>query len=141
MKKVYFTKIIMMLFMIAFFDLKAQTTTLTGKVNDEFGEPLIGANVTQKGTTNGTLVDSKGNFSLKVAQGQKVIVVSFIGYVTQEVPFEGKTEISVALKEDAKSLDEVVVVGYGVKNRRDILGSVGSIKEQQISPDYASKHI
>ena len=91
----------------------AQTKRLiTGKIIDIDGEPIIGANVVEKGTTNGTITDMDGNFTLEVS-GKALLVVSYIGYVTQEIIVDNKENITIKMYENAEALDEVVVIGYG----------------------------
>ena len=92
-----------------------QQTSLRGIVEDEFG-PVAGASVVVKGTTNGTVTDMDGKFVLEVKKGD-VIVISFIGYLTQEIKYNGEQSLNVNLKEDTQKLDEVVVVGYGVQKK------------------------
>ena len=88
-----------------------QTNTVTGQVVDETGETVIGASVVVEGTTNGTITDFDGKFTLNVPKGKK-IVVSFVGYASQTIAVQPGKTIKVILKEDSKMLDEVVVVGY-----------------------------
>lgn len=92
----------------------AQTQYITGTVVDDFGEPIIGANIRVKGTTKGTITDLNGKFSLDVAPGQ-TIEVSFVGFSTQTVV--AASDMRIILQEDAQSLDDVVVVGYGVQKK------------------------
>lgn len=94
----------------------AQTIQLTGLVTDAANEPIIGASVVEKGTTNGVITDFDGNFALSVSP-KATIIISYVGYATQEVPVNGKTNIRVTLKEDTEMLDEVVVVGYGTMKK------------------------
>ena len=89
----------------------AQSITLKGIVKDDFGESIIGASVLQKGTTNGTVTDLDGNFTLTVPNKNAVLVISFIGYLTQEITVGNQTHFYVLLKEDAQNLDEVIVIG------------------------------
>ena len=91
-----------------------QQRSISGTVKDTKGDPIIGANVLIKGTTNGTITDIDGNFSLNVPNNV-TLVVSFIGYETQEIVVGNKSRISVSLTEDMEKLDEVVVVGYGTQ--------------------------
>lgn len=105
-----------------------QQTSLRGTVEDALG-PVAGASVVVKGTTNGTVTDMDGNFVLDVKKGD-VIVISFIGYLTQEITYKGEPAIHVNLKEDTQKLDEVVVVGYGVQKKANLTGSVSSIKSE-----------
>ncbi len=107
-----------------------QQVNISGTVVDENGIPLSGANILEKGTTNGTQADFDGNFSLGVSSNDAVLVISFVGYVTQEVSVAGKTEISVTMIEDAAALDEVVVVGYGTQRVKDVTGSVVQVTQE-----------
>ena len=101
---------------------------VTGKVKDSSGEPVIGASVVVKGNnTMGTITDFDGNFMLDVP-AKSVLVISYIGYVTQEVPTAGKKSLEIILKEDTKTLDEVVVIGYGTQRKGDVTSSVASVK-------------
>lgn len=109
-----------------------QSRAIKGTVKDRTGEPLIGVNVSVKGTTNGTITDMDGNFTLNVSSGN-VLVVSYIGYTTQEISVGSNTTINVMLAEDAKTLDEVVVIGYGTSRRKDITGSVSSVKADELN--------
>ena len=109
-----------------------QAVKISGKVVDVNGEPVIGANVVQKGTTNGTITDLNGDFTLTVSQGA-VLQVSFIGYKQQEVSLKnGQAQVTVVLKDDAELLDEVVVVGYGTMKKRDLSGAVSQIKSDDL---------
>lgn len=101
---------------------------VTGKVKDSSGEPVIGASVVVKGNnTMGTITDFDGNFMLDVPT-KSVLVISYIGYVTQEVPTAGKKSLEIILKEDTRTLDEVVVIGYGTQRKGDVTSSVASVK-------------
>ena len=106
--KMFFTCVVLLMMSTALY---AQSR-ITGVVKDETGEPIIGASVLEKGTTNGTITDFDGNFSL-TASSKGTLVVSYIGFQTQEVAVAGKKILSVTMKEDSKTLQEVVVVGYG----------------------------
>lgn len=106
----------------------AHSKKVTGKVKDSSGEPIIGASVVVKGNnTMGTITDFDGNFMLDVP-AKSVLVISYIGYVTQEVPTAGKNSLEIVLKEDTKTLDEVVVIGYGTQRKGDVTSSVASVK-------------
>ena len=100
-------------------------------MTDTQGEPLTGASVLIKGTQQGVSTDIDGNFALKVAQG-KTLVVSYIGYITQEVPVKG-TNLNIVLKEDQQILDEVVVVGYGTMQRKDLTGSISTVQAKDLN--------
>ncbi|NJN33080.1 MAG: SusC/RagA family TonB-linked outer membrane protein [Saprospiraceae bacterium] len=99
---------------------------------NESKEPLVGASVVVKGTTNGVLTDENGQFALSVPNKEAVLVMQFIGYLSQEVKVGDKTEFIITLESNDKTLGEVVVIGYGTTNRRDILGSVSSVKDKEI---------
>ena len=109
-----------------------QTKKVTGTVVDVTGETVIGANVLVKGTTNGTITDMDGKFTLDVPEGA-VIEISFIGYQTQEIAYKGQSELQVVLTEDTETLEEVVVVGYGVMRKSDLTGSVGKVDVKEMS--------
>ena len=103
---------------------QGQTINVTGTVNDALG-PVIGASVVEKANTgNGTITDMDGNFSLMVPS-DATLVISFVGYATQEIPLNGRTSISVNLKEDTEMLQEVVVVGFGTQKKVNLTGSIG----------------
>jgi TonB-linked SusC/RagA family outer membrane protein len=106
---------------------------VSGKVLDGNGEPLAGANILEKGTVNGTQADFDGNFSLTVANSNAVLVVSYIGFVAQDIVLDNRTNITVTLETDTSTLDEVVVIGYGTVKKSDLTGSVASIKVDDMS--------
>lgn len=108
-----------------------QNRTITGIVTDNLGEPIIGANITIKGTTIGTVTDIDGNFSLEVP-ASATITISYIGYLTKDIPVGNNSRIAVKLAEDTQNLDEVVVVGYGVQKKSDLTGSVSNIKSEKL---------
>ena len=89
---------------------------VSGTITDKSGEPIIGANVVIKGTTNGTITDIDGNYTLDVPVST-ILQISYIGYLTQDVPVNGKQQINIRLVEDTQQLDEVVVVGYGTQKK------------------------
>ncbi len=105
----------------------AQNIAVKGVVKDTSGEPIIGASVLEKGTTNGIITDLDGNFSLQAKKGS-VLVVSFIGYKTQEVTVNSVQSLKITLLEDSKTLDEVVVIGYGTQRKEAVTGSVASMR-------------
>lgn len=105
----------------------AQQQTLNGIIRDDLGEPLPGVNVLVKGTTNGVVSDFDGQYSITTTNGE-TLVFSYVGFVTKEIAYTGQTELNVTLKTDSNVLDEVVVVGYGSLRRKDITGSVASVK-------------
>lgn len=106
---------------------------VSGKVTDENGEPLPGANILEKGTTNGTTSDVDGNFSLSVMGENSVLIFSFIGYTTREVPVGGQTTFNIQLEPDYRTLNEVVVVGYGTVKKSDLTGAVSSVKAEELT--------
>lgn len=109
-----------------------QSSAINGVVVDEAGEPIIGANILQKGTTNGTITDFDGKFSLNVP-AQATITVTYIGYKTQEITLKpGQKNIKITLQEDSETLDEVVVVGYGTMKKSDLSGASVSMNENAI---------
>lgn len=103
------------------------TRKITGIIKDQSGEPVIGANIVEKGTANGTITDIDGQYSLEVGSNS-ILVVSYIGYITQEIPVGKNNTLDVLLKEDTETLDEVIVIGYGTTKRKDFTGSVSSVK-------------
>ena len=112
----------------------AQDRTITGTVTDNKQEPLIGVNVVVKGNTSvGAITDLDGKYSLSVPEGKTTLIFSYIGYVTQEVSVGLRNTVDVVLVDDAQALDEVVVVGYGVVKKRDLVGSIASVKSQDIT--------
>lgn len=110
----------------------AQVKQISGIVSDEKGEPLIGVNVSVKGGTNGAITDLEGKFSLNV-EGEDVVVFSYIGYTTQEIRANDPKIVKVILVEDSETLDEVVVVGYGVMKKSDVTGSISSLKSKDLT--------
>ena len=109
-----------------------QTFTVSGTVMDPDGQPLPGANIVEKGTTNGVTADFDGNFSIDVVDENAVLLVSYIGFASKEVLLNGQNIIQVSLQESAAGLDEVVVIGYGSVKKKDLTGSVSSIKSDNI---------
>ncbi|MDH6303756.1 TonB-linked SusC/RagA family outer membrane protein [Parabacteroides sp. PF5-5] len=117
---------------ISFTAFAQQTTSANGHVKDSSGEPIIGASVLVKGTTNGTVTDYDGNFTLQVPVGS-TLQVSYIGYKLQEIPFQGQKNLIIILQEDVELLDEVVVIGYGTVKKDDATGSVTAIKPDKMN--------
>ena len=128
-KRALATLSLSMLCLVAF----AQGRQVTGTVVDGTGEPVIGANVLEVGTTNGVITDIDGNFQLQGVQPNAKIQVSFIGYISQTINVGNQNNIKVTLKEDAQALDEVVVVGYGVQKKSDLTGSIGSVDNAKLA--------
>lgn len=110
----------------------SQTVNIKGLVKDNAtGEPVIGANVVEKGTTNGVVTDFDGAFALNV-ESNAILVVSYIGYQTKEIPVAGKTSFNITIEEDSKMLDNVVVIGYGTQRREAVTGSVASMRGEDL---------
>jgi len=123
------------------FSFSQTTRAISGVVKDNAGEVMIGVNVLIKGTTNGTITDIDGNYKLTSVSEKSVLVVSYIGYLTQEIVIGNQSVINVTLLEDTKKLDEVVVIGYGVVKKRDLTGSVSSVKADEIAKVSSSNAI
>lgn len=137
--RVYF---IQWLFLTALFSLVtmngyAQGKAVTGKIIDSTGEPVIGASVLVKGTSNGVISDIDGNFSLQgvafPVANDAILQISFVGYKSQEISVAGKSKIDVTLVEDTEMLDEVVVVGYGVQKKSDVTGALASVSSEELN--------
>ncbi|NDV83985.1 TonB-dependent receptor [Bacteroides sp. 51] len=109
----------------------AQSISISGTVKDASNEPIIGASVLEKGTANGTVTDLDGNFRLNVS-GNAVLTVSYIGYQSQEIAVKANHTFDITLKEDTKFLDEVVVVGYGTMQRKDVTTSVATVSTKDL---------
>jgi len=106
---------------------------ITGTVLDTKGQPLPGANIVERGTTNGVQTDFDGNFLIEVTDGNAVLVISYLGFSTKEVLLDGQTAIKIILQEDAAGLDEVVVIGYGSVKKSDLTGSVASVSGNEMT--------
>jgi iron complex outermembrane receptor protein len=131
----YFRKLGILSLMMSFcLTVFAQSRTVTGVILDELGEPIIGANVVEKGTTNGTITDFNGNYSITVSNAQRAVLqFSFIGYTTKEESIQGKNIINVNLEPSVVNLGEVVAIGYGTQTRREITGSVANVSEENFN--------
>jgi TonB-linked SusC/RagA family outer membrane protein len=105
---------------------------VTGAVTDQKGEPVVGANVVEKGTTNGIITDENGRFSFDVSPSS-VLQISFIGYLSQDVAVGNRNNINVKLAEDTQKLDEIVVIGYGTVKKSDLTGSVSTVKNKDLT--------
>ncbi|MBP6066075.1 MAG: TonB-dependent receptor [Bacteroides sp.] len=126
--RLLFLMLFSMMAMFAF----AQGRSIKGTVLDPNNEAIIGANVLVEGTTNGTITDLGGNFTLNGVPTNAKLKVTYIGYISQTVPVSGKTTLQIILKEDAQSLDEVVVVGYGVQKKSDVTGALARVGEKEM---------
>ena len=109
-----------------------QTIRVTGKVVDESGVAVIGANVSVKGTTNGAITDVNGDFTLQVPMNS-TLSVSYIGYLTQEVKVTGSQPLRIVIKEDAQNLEELVVIGYGTMKKKDLMGATTGVAGDNLS--------
>ncbi|MFI2741928.1 SusC/RagA family TonB-linked outer membrane protein [Zhouia sp. PK063] len=110
----------------------AQEKRITGKVTDKDNLPLPGVNIVVKGTANGTQTDFDGNFSISASVGQK-LVFTYVGQKSQEVTVGDSSVINIQMKDDAQALDEVVVIGYGTRNKRDVVGSVSTVSSKVLN--------
>ena len=125
-------KPLVFLFLLCLFPLGAMAqSTISGTVNDESGEPIIGASVKVQGAKTGAITDFNGNFSVQ-ADANSTLVISYIGYTSATVKVNGRNNITVTLKEDAQTLNDVVVIGYGVQKKSDLTGAVASVKGDEI---------
>nr|MBA2760823.1 SusC/RagA family TonB-linked outer membrane protein [Segetibacter sp.] len=111
----------------------AAPITINGTVRDDAGKPLTGVSISLKGSSIGTASNAEGAFTLSLPNDNGTLVVSYIGYATQEVPVEGRSSINVTLQTDAKALTNVVVVGYGTQRRENIIGSVGQVTSEDVA--------
>lgn len=125
-------KYFLILFLLAVGIMQAQTKEYTGTVSDETGGPLPGVNVLEKGSSNGVVTDLDGNF--KIITGKNaVLVFSYLGFATMEIPLNGKTPLSIILKSQAASLDEVVLIGYGSQKKKDVTSAITTVKLGDVS--------
>lgn len=127
----FHTAVVFSLLILSTFSAHAQTT-IKGKVSDESGGVLPGVNVLIKGTTVGTTSDADGNYAISLSEENSILIFSFIGYETQEVPVAGKSVVNVSLLPSIETLSEVVVVGYGVQKKSDVTGAMSSLSQKAI---------
>ena len=127
--------LMLLLMALCFCTVQAQVLKVTGQVKDQAGEPLIGVNVIEKGTTNGTVTDINGQYSVSVKNANAVLSFSYIGYKTQEIALAGKKVVNITLKDDSEALEEVVVIGYGTARKKDLTGSVIQVRPDNIAMD------
>lgn len=120
------------LFLVMSVSMMFAQVRITGTVTDAGGGSLIGVNVIERGTVNGAITDIDGNFTLSVASTNSVLVFSYVGFTTQEVPVGNNTRLTIVLAEDAETLQEVVVVGYGTQAKKDITGSVAVVNTEDL---------
>ena len=127
----------MLLLISCHLNILAQGKIITGVILDKTGETVIGASVLVKGTTNGTITDVDGNFTLNNVQENAVLQVSFVGYKTQDIALKGQSNVKVTLEEDTEVLDEVVVIGYGSVKKSTLTGAVAKMDTKGLcSYDY-----
>lgn len=112
----------------------AQNKTITGVVRDQLG-PLVGVNVMEKGTTNGTITDMDGKYSIVVTGSNPILQFSYIGYLTQDIPVANQQVVDVTMKEDTEELEEVVVIGYGTAKKKDLTGAISSVKAESFEKE------
>lgn len=110
------------------------TKTVTGIIKDENGEPVIGVNVIEKGTTNGIVTDLDGHFSILVPE-DAILQISYIGFLVQDIPVRNKNSIQITLREDTQALDEVVIVGYGIQKKANLTGAVSQVQMKDVLGD------
>lgn len=113
-------------------NISQQKGKVSGVVKDDFG-PVAGASVVVKGSTNGTVTDKDGNFTLEGVKPGDIIQISFIGYVTQEIKYTGQASLRVTLREDSQALEEVVVVGYGIQKKESLTGALQTLKDEKLT--------
>ncbi|WP_280743845.1 MULTISPECIES: TonB-dependent receptor [unclassified Parabacteroides] len=114
-------------------DIAQQSITITGTITDEFGDGLPGVNIVEKGTTNGTLTDMNGKYSISVSSSSAVLMFSYVGFQTQEVAVGNQRTISLSMSEDSKVMDEIVVIGYGTQKKADVTSAVASVKSESFN--------
>ena len=113
--------------------LNAQQTNVKGKVSDNGGQALAGVSVQVKGTSVATMTNAQGLFSLNIGQANATLKFSYVGYQTQELALNGKTDIQVTMVAESTALDEIVVIGYGAVAKSDLTGSVASVKSEDLT--------
>jgi len=136
--RMYLYILIFVLSLINFGSAYAQSFLITGKVVDTSGESLPGVNVMQKGTTNGTITDMNGAYSIAISGKNPILSFSYIGYLTEEVTVGNQKKIDVKMKEDTQNLEEVVVIGYGTAKKKDLTGAISTIKTDQLIAEAPS---
>lgn len=135
-------KRILLLFLVLFstsYYVSAQNRTLTGKVSDSKGTALPGVSIKVKGTTVGTTTNLDGRYTIDVPGNNSILVVTYIGYITQELPVNGRSSLDISLAEDIQGLEEVVVVGYGTQKKVNLTGSVASVSAEQLEKRAVTK--
>ncbi len=112
---------------------QAQTKTITGKILDEKGNPIVGASIVVKGGTTGTTTDATGHYRLVAPAGTTTVVVSYVGYAPQDIDVTSSTDVSISLKPDNSSLSDVVVIGYGTARKKDLTGAISQISSKDFT--------
>ena len=123
-----FVLLCLLLFPAAIARGQGRTTTVTGTVVDELNQPVIGANIVVKNSVNGVSTDIDGKFSIRLEKKDVVLVISYLGYATQEIAVNGRSEINVQLQPDTEVVDEVVVIGYGVQKKESVVGAISTVE-------------
>ena len=118
-----------------------QNSTVKGKVADADGEPIIGASIVVKGSSNGVISDLDGNFTLYNVSEKAVLIISYVGYKTQEITLDGKSSVSITMQEDSKALDEIVVVGYGTQKKASLTSAISQIKGEEAFKDRGINNV
>lgn len=139
--EVSFRMVFLLVFLMTIVTGFAQNKTVSGIVVDKAGEAVIGASVLVKGTSNGTITDFDGKFTLSNVPEKGIITITYIGYEGQDISIAGKNTLKVILAEDTETLDEVVVVGYGTQKKTDLTGSVMSVKSEDITSVTANNPV
>ncbi len=116
----------------------AQERTVTGSVTSEEGESLPGVNIVIQGTTQGSISDPEGNYTVVVPDQDAVLVFSFIGFTTQAVPVGNKSSINIVLVLDVTALDEIVITGYGTQKKKEVTGAISSVKSDEFNQGYVN---
>lgn len=125
--------VVMLLFALVGFVCNAQEIAVRGRISEDSGQPLIGATVALRGTSSGSVTDTDGNFSITVPSESAVLIISYIGYVTQEITVGNQRNLEIVLKLNANLLDETVVVGYGTQEKKDVTGAISTVKGSDIA--------
>ena len=115
---------------------RAQTKTISGKILDEKGNPIVGASVVVKGGTTGTTTDATGHYQLNVPSGTTTVVVSYVGYAPQDLDVTSSSDVTASLQPSNSNLTDIVVVGYGTARRKDLTGSVASVTSKNFNKGY-----
>lgn len=123
----------MLLFALVGFVCNAQDIAVRGRISEDSGQPLIGATVALRGTGNGSVTDTDGNFSITVPSESAVLIISYVGYVTQEITVGNQRNLEIVLKLNANLLNETVVVGYGTQEKKDVTGAISTVKGSDIA--------